>query len=121
MSSQSEQTENERRIEATAILRQLAMGNDPQSGGPLDPGHVALRPANMGALLLAIESLGTKTVAPKPGEHPERSGSLWGDKEDVELRELFEDDASHRESATLHERTRGGSRLVHLGLIESRR
>ena len=76
MSSQAGQTENERRAEAVDILRQLALGNDPQSGMSLEPTHVVNRLVNIRALLLGLETLQPKaTAAPNCKARRARNGS----------------------------------------------
>ena len=109
----------EQRTEAAHILQQLAFGIDPESDLSLERGHILHRAHVIRALVLAVEALQGKRA---PSDRPERAGVGWSSDEDNELRVLFERGLSLMELAGALQRNSGGisSRLVRLGLVESR-
>ena len=109
----------DQRRAAASLLKQLALGLDPQHGQAL--GCPALdRAENIRALVLAVEALQEVPNADKI--RPERAGSAWSSGEDQELREMFQRRMQLKNMASELRRNTGGvaSRLVRLGIVESR-
>jgi hypothetical protein len=111
---------------AADVLRALANGTDPLTGGPLSDESALQRPDVIRALYAALDALGPgRDPARRRRTNAERSlpaaaGAAWTKEEADRLVAGFEAGRTIEEMAQEHQRTRGGirSRLVKLGKID---
>jgi len=109
--------------ESIAILKQLADGTDPYTGETLPEQSPYNHPQTVRALyhaIIAIEKMKDDASA----IHPRlvKAGKPWGQAEDEQLKEAFDQGVSIKELAYRHQRTVGAieARLVKLGRVPSR-
>jgi hypothetical protein len=108
-------------IRAAGILRSLAAGVDPAEGRTLTDVAMLQSPEVVGALVLAAESLESRTrLQRRQSNLPRNAGKPWAREEDERLLASFDGGASVDQLTAQHERTRAGieARLVKHGRLE---
>jgi hypothetical protein len=108
-------------IKAAGILRSLAAGVDPAEGRTLPDVAALQSPEVVRALVLAAESLESRTrLQRRQSNLPRNAGKPWSREEDERLLASFDGGASVDQLTAQHERTRAGieARLVKHGRLE---
>ncbi len=109
-------------IKAAGILKSLAAGLSPEDGTSLPGGTPLQSPDVVRALVLAADSLESRTRLPRRNPHlPRNAGTPWSGEEDGRLLEAFDGGATVETLAQAHERTRAGieARLVKHGRLDA--
>ena len=106
---------------AVEILKSLAAGIDPAGGRALADVAALQAPDVVRALLLAADSLESRTrLQRRQAALPRNAGHTWSADEDDRLLRAFDGGATVEQLAAAHERTRAGieARLVKHGRLE---
>ena len=106
--------------EAIPIIKSLADGVDPNTGGVFADHSPYQNPRTIRALFLAATALERLKAREKRAKGlPEDAGKPWGNEEDRDLRVSFDTGMTIRQIADRHKRTAGAvqSRLEKLGKL----
>jgi hypothetical protein len=119
------QSESGKKAETLRVLKLLARGIHPANGETLDD-ECWSHPSVIRALLFAADYLSETRPTPqregKTKTFQDRSGKVWSQDEDSELRIGFERQEALQHLSSRHKRSRGAiiARAVHLGLANDR-
>lgn len=106
--------------EAKEIVTFLANGMDPHTGEIFPEDSTYQNPETVRALFMAVKGIERlEAYESRMRQLPKNAGKPWGEEEDKNLGNQFEEGASIKDLALTHERTESSiqSRLIKLGKI----
>ena len=96
--------------QALAVIRSLANGIDPESGGVFPPQSVYQRPQVVRALYEAASALErVERFERRKTELPAKTGQPWTEEDDRKLLAAFDSGRGLQDLAAAHERTGAGA------------